>query len=129
MFKVNLVNDTIPHEVTAKYKAAKVLLKPAVKGRGIIAGGSVRTILELAGVPNIYGKILGRTNNKISNVRAVFKALEMLKFVEEIKDENNVELENRPDRDLDMEEELEKEQAKLLKKEGLDPELKPKSTY
>ena len=53
----------------------------------------------------------------------------MLKFVEEIKDENNVELENRPDRDLDMEEELEKEQAKLLKKEGLDPELKPKSTY
>jgi len=129
MFKVNLVDETIPHEVTAKYKAAKVLLKPAVKGRGIIAGGSVRTILELAGVPNIYGKILGRTNNKISNVRAVFKALEMLKFVEEIKDENNVELENRPDRDLDMEEELEKEQAKLLKKEGLDPELKPKSTY
>ena len=126
MFKVNLVNETIPHEVTAKFKAAKVLLKPAVVGRGIIAGGAVRTILELAGVPNIYGKIIGRTNNKISNVQAVFKALRALQYVEEIK-VDIVEPETRQDRDLDMEEELEKEQIKLLKKDGIDPESKSKA--
>jgi len=126
MFKVNLVNETIPHEVTAKFKVAKVLLKPAVVGRGIIAGGAVRTILELAGVPNIYGKIIGRTNNKISNVQAVFKALRALQYVEEIK-VDIVEPETRQDRDLDMEEELEKEQIKLLKKDGIDPESKSKA--
>ncbi|HAH03945.1 MAG: 30S ribosomal protein S5 [Parcubacteria group bacterium GW2011_GWA2_43_17] len=127
MFKVNLVNETIPHEVTVKFKAAKILIKPAVKGRGIIAGGAARTIFELAGVPNIYGKILGRTNNKITNVQAVFKALQSLKYVEQIHDEQSLESdEARSDRDLDREEELEKEQAKLLKKEGVDLDLKRK---
>ena len=122
MFKVNLVNETIPHEVTVKFKAAKILIKPAVKGRGIIAGGAARTIFELAG-----GKILGRTNNKITNVQAVFKALQSLKYVEQIHDEQSLESdEARSDRDLDREEELEKEQAKLLKKEGVDLDLKRK---
>ena len=78
MITVKLVNETIPHAITVKYKAATVLLKPAVPGKGIVAGGAVRSILELAGVPNIYGKILSKTNNKISNVRSVFYALEQL---------------------------------------------------
>ncbi len=78
MLIVKLVNETIPHAIIVKHKAAKVLLKPAVQGRGIIAGGSVRSILELAGIPNVYGKILGKTNNKINNVKAVFIALERL---------------------------------------------------
>lgn len=116
MFKINLVNDTIPHQVVAKFKAAKVLLKPAVIGRGIIAGGAVRNILELAGVPNIYGKILGRTNSKISNVQATFKALRALKDIEPVK-ENEIEVDVAPEIDLEKDEELEEEQNKLLKKD------------
>jgi len=77
MIEVPIVNETIPHEVSAKYAAAKVLLKPATRGSGIKAGGAVRVVLELAGIPNISGKILG-TKNKINNVKATFLALESL---------------------------------------------------
>lgn len=74
-------NDgSIPHRVEAKYKAAKVMIKPAPKGSGIIAGSSVRLVLELAGVPNASAKILGKTNNKISNIKAAFDALQMFKY-------------------------------------------------
>jgi small subunit ribosomal protein S5 len=75
LITVPIVNGTIPHEVLAKFKAGKVLLKPAPKGSGIIAGSSIRTVLELAGVPNASAKMLGKTNNKITNVKAVFEAL------------------------------------------------------
>src|SRR3989338_7119715 len=71
---------TIPHRVEVKFGAAKIFLKPAPKGSGIIAGSSVRTVLELAGVKDVVGKILG-TNNKITNVYATMKALEMLRRV------------------------------------------------
>ncbi len=117
MIKVHLVNETIPHQVMVKFKAAKVLLKPAVKGKGIIAGGAVRNILELAGIPNIYGKIIGRSNNKINNVQAVFLALKSLKQVEKVKEETQVTNE-RAERDLEREEELEEVQKKLLRREG-----------
>ncbi|NIP32721.1 30S ribosomal protein S5 [Candidatus Saccharibacteria bacterium] len=81
MIDVPLKNDTIPHEVKAKYAAARVLLKPAVRGSGIKAGGAVRAVLEVAGIPNITGKIMG-SKNKINNVKATFKALESLVKVE-----------------------------------------------
>ncbi|MFZ2189940.1 MAG: 30S ribosomal protein S5 [Candidatus Magasanikiibacteriota bacterium] len=71
--------DSIPHTVQAKYKAAKVFIKPAPKGSGIIAGGSIRVVLELAGIPNASAKMIGRTNNKISNVKATFDCLQMFK--------------------------------------------------
>lgn len=70
---------SIPHHVEAKYGAAKVFLKPAIKGRGIIAGGTVRTICVLGGIENITTKIIGRTNNKLNNARAAIKALEQLR--------------------------------------------------
>lgn len=70
---------TIPHQVQAKYSAARVLLKPAVRGRGIIAGGTIRVICLLGGIENITAKIIGRTNNKLNNARATIKALEELK--------------------------------------------------
>ena len=70
---------TIPYKVEAKYSAARVMLKPAAKGRGIIAGGTVRVICNLAGIENITAKILGRTNNKLNNARATIRALEKLK--------------------------------------------------
>ncbi len=73
---------TIAHDVEAKYSAARVLLKPARKGNGLIAGGSVRTVLELLGVKDISAKILGRTTNKLTNAMATMKALEKLKPIE-----------------------------------------------
>jgi len=66
---------TIPHMVQTKYKAAKVMLKPAPQGSGIIAGSVIRTVLELAGVSNASSKMLGKTTNKVTNVKAVFEAL------------------------------------------------------
>lgn len=76
---VPLVKETIPHRLRIRFKSAEVLLKPAPSGTGVIAGGAVRQVLELAGVPNIVAKILG-CNNKISNVKAVFKALETMQL-------------------------------------------------
>lgn len=66
---------TISHEVSAKYKAASLVLKPARQGRGLIAGGPVRVIADLAGIKNLTAKILGRTVNKVNNARATFQAL------------------------------------------------------
>lgn len=73
---------TIAHDVEAKYSAARVLLKPARKGNGLIAGGSTRTVLELLGVKDISAKILGRTTNKLTNAMATIRALQKLKTVE-----------------------------------------------
>lgn len=78
MVKVPLLNGTIPHEVVFKYKASKILLKPAKPGTGVIAGGSVRAVVEAAGISNILSKMLGSAN-KINNVKAVFGALAQLK--------------------------------------------------
>ncbi|MEI6288278.1 MAG: 30S ribosomal protein S5 [bacterium] len=78
MIRINLINGTLPHEVRIKDGAAIVILKPAPEGTGIISGGSVRSVLELAGVQNGVSKILG-CNNKVNNVRAAIKALSTLK--------------------------------------------------
>jgi small subunit ribosomal protein S5 len=79
LITVPIVKETVPHRVEAKFKAGKVMIKPAPKGSGIIAGSAIRVILELAGVPNASSKMLGKTNNKVTNVKAVFKALESFK--------------------------------------------------
>jgi small subunit ribosomal protein S5 len=76
--KVVLDGQTIPHDITVKYGASHILLKPAPEGTGIIAGGSVRTVVDLAGIHNISSKMLG-TKNKICNVRCAIKALSMLR--------------------------------------------------
>jgi small subunit ribosomal protein S5 len=81
MVKVPITNETVPHRVEAKYKAGKVMIKPAPRGSGIIAGSSVRVVLELAGVPNASAKIMGKTNNKVTNVKAIFEALQSFKPV------------------------------------------------
>jgi len=79
LIQVPIKNETIPFEVETKYKSAKILLKPQKKGRGIIAGGVIRTICELAGINNITGKLLSKTNNKINIARATLKAFRELK--------------------------------------------------
>lgn len=91
MFQAPLRGTTIPYLVAEKFSAAKVLIKPAPKGSGIIAGGAIRVILEAAGVSDAVGKILG-TKNKASNVYATFAALKKLAYYERInklKGENN----------------------------------------
>lgn len=75
---------TIAHELTLKFGAAKLLLRPAPKGTGVIAGGSVRSVLELAGFRDVVAKTLG-TNNKMSNVTATFDALKLIKRTVETK--------------------------------------------
>lgn len=80
IIKVPINRGTIPHEIYQKLGAAKILLKPASQGKGVIAGGAVRIILELAGIKNISSKILG-TNNKVNNVKCVIEALKNLKKI------------------------------------------------
>lgn len=77
LVSVPIVNDTIPHEILIKQGAARILLKPAPRGSGTIAGGGVRSVIEAAGIKNISSKILG-TNNKANNVYATFEALKKL---------------------------------------------------
>ena len=81
IIKVNLVKGTILHEVKGKFKAAKVLLKPAPRGTGVMAGGRIRVVLDLAGIENIVAKMLG-SKNKINNVKCTYNALLNLKQIE-----------------------------------------------
>jgi len=84
LIEIPLVGTTIPHEVQAKFGAAKVLLKPAAPGTGIIAGSSVRAVVEAAGVKDILTKSLG-SSNPVNLVRATMSALQMLRSPEEAK--------------------------------------------
>jgi len=77
--EIPIIENTIPHEVTAKLGAARVLLKPQKKGKGLVAGGVVRIICTLAGIKNISSKLLGRTGNKLNNARATIEAFKKLK--------------------------------------------------
>ncbi len=78
MIEVPMINGTIPHEVKLKYKGATVLIRPGKEGSGLIAGGPVRAVVEVAGVKDIVSKIVG-SKNKSLNVWATLQALSMLK--------------------------------------------------
>jgi len=78
MIKIPTQEHTIPHEVNERFGAARVLLKPAPEGTGVIAGGAVRAVLEAAGIRDVVTKSIG-SSNKINIVKAAFKALESLK--------------------------------------------------
>jgi len=77
---VPIVNETIPHPVEAKFGAAKIILKPQRKGRGLVAGGTVRVICALAGIKNVSSKKIGKTSNKVNNAKATISALKKLKY-------------------------------------------------
>jgi small subunit ribosomal protein S5 len=77
MITIPMVKDTIPHEIFHKYGATKIILKPAVQGRGLIAGGPVRIILEMGGVKNITSKIIGG-GNKVNIAKCTIEALSKL---------------------------------------------------
>ncbi len=84
MVTVPIVEGTIPHQVNLKYKASKILLLPARPGTGIIAGGALRSVLDLAGIHNVMSKMFG-SSNKVNNVKAVFEAFKKMKSKEELR--------------------------------------------
>jgi small subunit ribosomal protein S5 len=79
MFEVAMRGTTIPHEIRVKRGAAKIMLKPAPPGTGVIAGGAVRAVVEAAGIRDIVSKILG-SKNQASNVYATMEALKLLRL-------------------------------------------------
>ena len=83
LIKVNLLNTSIPHQVTGIYGAGKVFLKPAREGTGVIAGGAVRAVCELAGITDIRTKNIG-TNNPRNIVNATMEGLKSLKTAESV---------------------------------------------
>ena len=89
--KIPMIGTTIPHEVREEYAAAKVLLKPASKGTGVIAGGAVRAVVEAAGVHDILTKVHGSTN-PVNVTRATLNALMGLRSVEELSRQRGVKL-------------------------------------
>ncbi|MDA8236710.1 MAG: 30S ribosomal protein S5 [Chloroflexi bacterium] len=83
LIRIPTIGTTIPHEVHAEYAAARVMLKPASQGTGVIAGGSVRAVVEAAGVRDILTKVHGSTN-PVNVVRATLEALRDLRSAEEL---------------------------------------------
>lgn len=84
MIMVPLTNGTIPHQIKLKYKSSRIILLPARPGTGIIAGGALRSVLDLAGVKNILSKMLG-SSNKVNNVKAVFEAFKKMKTADQLR--------------------------------------------
>src|SRR5210317_896006 len=90
LITVPLDGNTIPHEIEAKYRGARVLMRPASPGTGLIAGGGMRAVLELAGVHDVLAKSLG-SNNPNNVVKATMKAIQMLECREDIKAKRGLE--------------------------------------
>lgn len=83
MITVPIVGTTVPHEVRFKWGAARIMLKPAAPGTGVISGGAMRAVIELAGIKDILTKSMG-TNNPINTVRATMEALKSLRTAQEV---------------------------------------------
>lgn len=84
LYKIPLKGTTIPYEVIGEFDAAKVILKPAASGTGVIAGSVIRAVMEALGVHDILTKCIGRTSNPFNVLYATFEALKQLKEPEEI---------------------------------------------
>ena len=129
MRKIDLVGDTIPHEIVNKMGAAEVLLRPAKPGTGVIAGSSVRIVLEMAGIESVYGKLLG-TNDAIMNAYCTFDALKKLRNTRVLrkmsKMRERVEMQKEVDKERKIKEE--KKRKENRKKKGSEGKNKGKRT-
>ncbi|MEK7084178.1 MAG: 30S ribosomal protein S5 [Patescibacteria group bacterium] len=76
LIRVPIIRGTIPHRVEAKFKSGRVMIKPAPPGSGIIAGSSLRSVLEMAGIQNASAKMISKTHNRVVNLKATFEALQ-----------------------------------------------------
>ncbi len=119
--RIQLAGDTIPHEVFFKQGAARVMLRPARPGTGVIAGSSVRTVLELCGIDNVYGKLMG-TSDAIASAYATFEALKSLRnkrVLERMKNmRERVELKKETDKERKIKEEKRRAKKRAEEKEG-----------
>lgn len=91
LIKVPVINGTIPHDIYTKYGAAKVLLRPAAEGTGVLAGGSMRAVLENAGVKDVIGKSMG-SSNPHNVVKATIQALSELRSANDVAQNRGVDL-------------------------------------
>lgn len=118
--RIQLTGDTIPHEVHYKDGAARIILRPARPGTGVIAGSSVRTVLELAGIDNVYGKLIG-TSDSIAAAYATFGALKSLRnkrVLEKMKNmRERVELKKETDKERKIKEEKRRAKKRAEEKE------------
>ena len=83
IIKINIVQTSVPHEIIGQYGACRVMMKPACEGTGVIAGGPVRSVMELAGISNVLTKCLG-SRTKINMIRATFDGLQNMKTLDEV---------------------------------------------
>ncbi|KIS03112.1 30S ribosomal protein S5 [Paucilactobacillus wasatchensis] len=93
LIEVPIVGTTLPHQVLGVYGGGRILLKPAVEGSGVAAGGAVRSVMDLAGVADVTSKRLG-SNTPVNVVRATFEGLKELKSAEEVSTLRGVSLEH-----------------------------------
>jgi len=128
MTKIELAGDTIPHEVLYKQGAAKVLLRPARPGTGVIAGSSVRVVLELAGIDNVYGKLIGTTDS-IASAYCTFEALKSLRSGRVLSKMRNmrerVEMKKEIDKEKKIKEERRKAKERAEKRADIKRKKKP----
>lgn len=113
--------STIPCVIKEKSGSAEVMLKPATEGTSIVSGGPVRVVLELAGISNVVSKVIKRSNNKISNIRATLNALDKLNKFHNLK--NSKFGENNSSKDI-LEEKNEKESSDNVDTKKVDEKVK-----
>lgn len=127
LFKVPIDGSTIPHDIKIRLKASQILLLPAAPGTGLIAGGSIRKVLELAGIKDILSKSFG-TTNKVNNTKATFEALKRLKVTPRMQKQAQKKAEKQEKVKKEVEKKPEPKKEAPKPKQEPKPKSEPKTT-